>query len=1465
MLPTLYSALLAKDSSKKSGAAALSGAKEAARRCFKARKVLPASEAKCEAEVAAMRKANRRHAKLDAKGSARVRLQFHATAAAEDMCRLLSVAVTCYLNTHRPPIADVTVLATKGLVELGRLGAALAAATASPTIDELTERLFIASCAVVHSLTRCPEDDMWQLAVQGLLLDVECALRYAYGSSDRSAAAAAAERWVEEVRQRVRASVPAVESIDAAACALIHASVGRRTPLTAAQFAKLRAEVIQHCEAFREAVDGGEDDETAALDPTSLEMQLLDGAVTRLVATLNRCRPALKRNDAPAEIMFIATSVAVLGEEWLSRASAAQLCTAAQLVKRGKQLDITVQVASDAAYAAFKVEEGHREARRSVERMHERDLLITLAAVECATSPVSLLLSTPCEARETFEAYAVEIARVFGYECSDAAAAVSLSLKAYVTDSFDRWRKEKKKWATEGWATAQVAARGAVFYEDVYQNIFSLIEPRVVTKSSDGERIVNFRREEAMEIMNQWVVLWDARKGRGGDGTVEAHPDETTGEVAKRLQRMCNVLLCHVTYFECLEKASEAAALHCLEQAGRMYEQTGHSYEALSCFRRGAMQASKLKRCEHAALFDALCYRHEVLRAEKKKPIEPLLKPAAKVSCQDEGEEEEEESGDEEAYESDACVVVRTLIARGQAALLNRPRADLIEATKYFEEAMEQIGDEPLPEDGALWCTAWKELRLGVIDVKLQQLAPSDLVQSDELIDELVLLGEAAHVGAWPSPHIACTAFMRAASTLVARGARRYPTVWVLGAATPADGGGAGDASASAAAAAHLKLPPPPVMDQKALKKLKVVDLKKMLKERGLSVKGRKQNLVERLLLAFEETEAEAAADDSSSSSSSSSVSREAIDEESWERVRDWLIRAEQIAREVGLDVLTSHVQRLCAFASNTSEEAARAFSASVRANTRRVNKSKSSSARSAEAAAAAATKSSNVQSIEDAMQQLSISSGVGFATPWPVVTLSLDAFPGELCVMRQPPACEQCVAMCCSCFHDAALVRIPLRCGGCEEPASRESVLAELASVVDRMHHLGHSNQKHTKKTFWTEYEAIDSIVKETLQLIEDEWIGKWRGMMLGEHEDAAVRATVAELQRNVRSIVVCEGGGGDAINVNVLDAWVHGEFVVPPRCDADQECGDVLTAVGCTCVTAQLGKKVVELVHAARASHSAEELTLAPLVLVLDGECMQVPWETLPFIGADRNAGGAKQPISRVASWQWVVERAQSQSQSNHDVLLRDSTVWMCPDDELVATRKNMTACFKKTHPTSTYIAPAQCGESVVEAVRRSQLYVYCGHGDGARYFCDTETKKRRKHLEAVRRVGAQPRDAGAVALIMGCSSAKLECHGDFGVHESMRGEGPGCPLAYLDGGFDSVVGMLWDVTDKQIDLITKKLLGDLQPAGQEEEEACVLQLLPNARRACKAKCHYAVGAALVCFGLPPIPCGEEEVESK
>jgi hypothetical protein len=39
--------------------------------------------------------------------------------------------------------------------------------------------------------------------------------------------------------------------------------------------------------------------------------------------------------------------------------------------------------------------------------------------------------------------------------------------------------------------------------------------------------------------------------------------------------------------------------------------------------------------------------------------------------------------------------------------------------------------------------------------------------------------------------------------------------------------------------------------------------------------------------------------------------------------------------------------------------------------------------------------------------------SASGFAAPWPVVTISLDASPGELCVMRQPPACASWSCCC--------------------------------------------------------------------------------------------------------------------------------------------------------------------------------------------------------------------------------------------------------------------------------------------------------------------------------------------------------------------------------------------------------------------------------------------------------------------
>lgn len=102
-------------------------------------------------------------------------------------------------------------------------------------------------------------------------------------------------------------------------------------------------------------------------------------------------------------------------------------------------------------------------------------------------------------------------------------------------------------------------------------------------------------------------------------------------------------------------------------------------------------------------------------------------------------------------------------------------------------------------------------------------------------------------------------------------------------------------------------------------------------------------------------------------------------------------------------------------------------------------------------------------------------------------------------------------------------------------------------------------------------------------------------------------------------------------------------------------------------------------------------------------------------------------------------------------------------------------------------------QCGIS-------KDIYVYCGHGSGAKYLPVS--------VAAIVPIfmyfqGNQVRklDCNAVVLLMGCSSGLLKPSGEF--------EPQGMPLKYLTAGAPAVVANLWDVTDRDIDKFTCAIL--------------------------------------------------------
>uniref|UniRef100_A0A3B4TT27 separase n=1 Tax=Seriola dumerili TaxID=41447 RepID=A0A3B4TT27_SERDU len=127
--------------------------------------------------------------------------------------------------------------------------------------------------------------------------------------------------------------------------------------------------------------------------------------------------------------------------------------------------------------------------------------------------------------------------------------------------------------------------------------------------------------------------------------------------------------------------------------------------------------------------------------------------------------------------------------------------------------------------------------------------------------------------------------------------------------------------------------------------------------------------------------------------------------------------------------------------------------------------------------------------------------------------------------------------------------------------------------------------------------------------------------------------------------------------------------------------------------------------------------------------------------------------------------------------------------------------------------------------EAVATKDLYIYVGHGAGAR-FLDSQVVLKRQMK--------------AASLLFGCSSAALAVRGDQ--------EGQGIILSYLIAGCPFVLGNLWDVTDRDIDRFTKALLESWLSAGSG---APLLDYMGPSRQATHLK--HLIGAAPVVYGLP------------
>ncbi|KAL7989870.1 hypothetical protein Chor_012536, partial [Crotalus horridus] len=186
-------------------------------------------------------------------------------------------------------------------------------------------------------------------------------------------------------------------------------------------------------------------------------------------------------------------------------------------------------------------------------------------------------------------------------------------------------------------------------------------------------------------------------------------------------------------------------------------------------------------------------------------------------------------------------------------------------------------------------------------------------------------------------------------------------------------------------------------------------------------------------------------------------------------------------------------------------------------------------------------------------------------------------------------------------------------------------------------------------------------------------------------------------------------------------------------------------------------------------------------------------------------------------------VLDKYQEETILNHGVSNSSTFYVLNPHKNLPGTEKMFKEWFQSEPGWAGVVGEVPSTDQVPLALEERDLYIYAGHGAGAR-FVDSILKM----------------DCRAVALLFGCSSAALAVQGNL--------EGTGAILKFIMAGCPLVLGNLWDVTDRDIDRYMRALLNNWLKANSG---APLLQYVIESRQA--PKLRYMIGAAPIAYGLP------------
>lgn len=387
----------------------------------------------------------------------------------------------------------------------------------------------------------------------------------------------------------------------------------------------------------------------------------------------------------------------------------------------------------------------------------------------------------------------------------------------------------------------------------------------------------------------------------------------------------------------------------------------------------------------------------------------------------------------------------------------------------------------------------------------------------------------------------------------------------------------------------------------------------------------------------------------------------------------------------------------------------------------------------------------------------------------------------------------------------------------------------AELQEIISLSDFSAHEQRdlsvKGAKTEWWAEREALDCRLKELLVNMENIWLGGFRGIFSQHSKQPAL---LGRFQKNLQTILdrylPSRRGRGKAKQAKVqLDNRILELFIGLGDVDGGSEMDDPLMDLVYFVIDVlqfsgernaydeiDFDAIVVEIMDALREYHAADQESQAEnrhTILVLDKRLHCFPWESMPSLQG--------QSISRLSSLQHMKERLSTMRRSpnanateqGHYLPSTYGTTILNPSGDLAGTQKTLQPCLETMKGNWTHFFGRQPTESEIEQnLKERDLLLYIGHGSGTQFIRSRTIKRLYEPPQTstssniIAGERKPPKPSCATTWLMGCSSAAVVEHGTF--------EPSGTICSYMAAGAPAVVGMLWDVTDKDCDRFSIKL---------------------------------------------------------